>query len=176
VAIRGAFNQGVDVAGKDRLMIINRTSLIQPLPLPYRDRLQRIPGITSVTFASWFGGVYQDEKNFFAQFRDRLRHLPYRLSGVKIPDAQWQAFLADRAGCVAGAALAKRFGWKIGDRIPQGHRVSRVWEFNLEAIYEGRTGQDDLTQFWFQRKYFEEKGPPYLKGLVGWYVLRIATP
>jgi putative ABC transport system permease protein len=177
VAIRGAFNQGVDVAGKDRLMIINRTSLIQPLPLPYRDRLQRIPGITSVTFASWFGGVYQDEKNFFAQFAIDSDTYRTVYPEFKIPDAQWQAFLADRAGCVAGAALAKRFGWKIGDRIPiKGTAFPGVWEFNLEAIYEGRTGQDDLTQFWFQRKYFEEKGPPYLKGLVGWYVLRIADP
>jgi putative ABC transport system permease protein len=177
VAIRGAFNQGVDVAGNDRLMIINRTSLIQPLPLPYRDRIQRIPGITSVTYASWFGGVYQDEKNFFAQFAIDSDTYRTVYPEFKIPEAQWQAFLADRAGCVAGASLAKRFGWKVGDRIPiKGTAFPGVWEFNLEAIYEGRTAQDDLTQFWFQRKYFEEKGPPFLKGLVGWYVLRISDP
>ncbi len=177
VAIRGAFNQGIDVAGNDRLMIINRTSLIQPLPLPYRDRILRIPGITSVTYASWFGGVYQDERNFFAQFAidpDTYRTV---YPEFKIPDAQWQAFLDDRAGCVVGASLAKRFGWKIGDRIPiKGTAFPGTWEFNLQAIYEGRTAQDDLTQFWFQRKYFEEKGPPFLKGLVGWYVLRIRDP
>lgn len=177
VAIRGAFNQGIDVAGNDRLMIINRTSLIQPLPLPYRERIQRIPGITHVTFASWFGGVYQDERNFFAQFAidpDTYRTV---YPEFKIPDAQWQAFLDDRAGCVVGASLAKRFGWKIGDRIPiKGTAFPGTWEFNLQAIYEGRTAQDDLTQFWFQRKYFEEKGPPFLKGLVGWYVLRIGNP
>jgi putative ABC transport system permease protein len=177
VAIRGAFNQGVDVAGNDRLMIINRTSLIQPLPLPYRDRIQKIPGITDVTFASWFGGVYQDEKNFFAQFAIDSDTYRTVYPEFKIPDDQWQAFLADRAGCVAGAALAKRFGWKIGDRIPiKGTAFPGTWEFNLQAIYEGRTAQDDLTQFWFQRKYFEEKGPPFLKGLVGWYVLRINNP
>jgi putative ABC transport system permease protein len=177
VAIRGAFNQGIDVAGNDRLMIINRTSLIQPLPLPYRDRIQKIPGITNVTYASWFGGVYQDEKNFFAQFAIDSDTYRTVYPEFKIPDAQWAAFLADRAGCVAGASLAKRFGWKVGDRIPiKGTAFPGVWEFNLQAIYEGRTAQDDLTQFWFQRKYFEEKGPPFLKGLVGWYVLRISDP
>jgi putative ABC transport system permease protein len=177
VAIRGAFNQGVDVAGNDRLMIINRTSLIQPLPLPYRDRIQRIPGITDVTFASWFGGVYQDERNFFAQFAIEPETYRTVYPEFRIPEDQWQAFLADRAGCVAGAALAERFGWKIGDRIPiKGTAFPGTWEFNLQAIYEGRTAQDDLTQFWFQRKYFEEKGPPFLKGLVGWYVLRISNP
>jgi putative ABC transport system permease protein len=177
VAIRGAFNQGVDVAGNDRLMIINRTSLIQPLPLPYRDRILRIPGITTVTYASWFGGVYQDERNFFAQFAIDPETYRTVYPEFKIPEERWQAFLEDRAGCVAGASLAKRFGWKIGDRIPiKGTIFPGAWEFNLKAIYEGRNAQDDLTQFWFQRKYFEEKGPPFLKGLVGWYILRIGNP
>jgi putative ABC transport system permease protein len=177
VAIRGAFNQGVDVAGKDRLMVINRTSLIQPLPLPYRDRIARIPGITSVTYASWFGGVYQDERNFFAQFAIEPETYRTVYPEFQIPEAQWRAFLADRTGCVVGASLAERFGWKLGDRIPlKGTAFPGNWEFNLDAIYKGRTGQDDLTQFWFQRKYFEENGPPFLKGIVGWYVLRIRDP
>src|SRR5438046_10142025 len=66
--LHGAFSQGVDVAGADRLVVLNRVSIIQPLPLAYRDRLARIPGVTQVTFANWFGGVYQDERNFFPQF------------------------------------------------------------------------------------------------------------
>ena len=177
VAIRGAFNQGIDVAGKDRLMIINRTSLIQPLPLPYRDRILRIPGVTAVTFASWFGGVYQDEKNFFPQFAVDSETYRNVYPEFAIPADQWAAFLEDRMGCVAGASLVQRFGWKIGDRIPiRSPFFGGVWEFNLRAIYKGQRAQDDLTQFWFQRKYFEEKGPPYMKGLVGWYVLRISNP
>jgi putative ABC transport system permease protein len=177
VAIRLAFNQGVEVAGKDRLMVINRTSLIQPLPWTYRDRILRIPGVSAVTFASWFGGVYQDEKNFFAQFAvdtDTYRDV---YPEFVVPPEQWSAFLEDRMGCVAGAALAKRFGWKLGDRIPiNSSPFGGLWEFNLRAIYTGKRPQDDLTQFWFQRKYFEEKGPAYMKPLVGWYVLRIANP
>jgi putative ABC transport system permease protein len=177
IAIRGAFNQGVDVAGKDRLMIINRTSLIQPLPLPYRDRILRLPGVKDVTFASWFGGVYQDEKNFFPQFAIDAENYRTVYPEFKLAPDQWQAFLDDRAGCVAGKSLAARFGWKVGDRIPITSSVfGGLWEFNLRAIYEGTRQQDDLTQFWFQRKYFEEKGPPYMKGLVGWYVLRIDDP
>jgi putative ABC transport system permease protein len=177
VAIRGAFNQGVDVAGKDRLMIINRTSLIQPLPLPYKDRILRVPGVAAVTFASWFGGVYKDERNFFPQFAVDTETYREVYPEFQVPPDQWAAFLEDRMGCVAGAALAKRFDWKIGDRIPITSSVfGGLWEFNLRAIYTGSRPQDDLTQFWFQRKYFEEKGPPYMKGLVGWYTLRIANP
>ena len=66
--VRGAFNQGVDIAGADRLIVINKVSLIMPLPFSYRDRILRIPGVKDVTHDSWFGGVYQEEKNFFPQF------------------------------------------------------------------------------------------------------------
>src|SRR3989442_2301213 len=66
--VRGAFQQGVDVAGADRLVVVNRVSIIQPLPLAYRDRLLRVPRVTHATFARWFGGVYPDERNFFPQF------------------------------------------------------------------------------------------------------------
>jgi putative ABC transport system permease protein len=72
--VNGAFSQGIDVAGADRLVVVNRVSIIQPLPLAYRDRLLRTPGVTQVTFANWFGGVYQDEKNFFAQFAIDREH------------------------------------------------------------------------------------------------------
>ena len=63
--IRGAFAGGVDIAGADRLVVINRTSIIQPLPLAYADKIRRIPGVKELTYANWFGGVYQDERNFF---------------------------------------------------------------------------------------------------------------
>ena len=67
-AIRIGFRGGVDAAGADRLDVINRVSLILPLPFSYRDRLLRVPGVSGVTYANWFGGVYQDERNFFPQF------------------------------------------------------------------------------------------------------------
>ncbi len=67
-AIRGGFRQGIDVAGADRLVVIGRTGVIQPLPITYLARIQRLPGVKEVTFATWFGGIYQDPKNFFSQF------------------------------------------------------------------------------------------------------------
>jgi putative ABC transport system permease protein len=176
VAIRAAFSQGVEIAGADRLMITNRTSIIQPLPFAYRDRIARLPGVTEVTYANWFGGVYKDEKNFFPQFS--VDHETYRQMYPEfvIPDEQWQAFLADRTGCVAGEATARRFGWKVGDRIPiNGTIFPGSWEFNLRAIYKGSRKQDDTTQFWFRHDYLEEKAPPWAKGLVGWYTIRIAN-
>ena len=146
--VDGAFRQGVDVAGADRLVVVNRVSIIQPLPLSYRDRLARIAGVTHVTFANWFGGVYQDERNFFPQFA--IDHTTYRQMFPEfiVPDDQWQAFVADREGVIVGEALTERFNWKVGDRVPiRGTIFPGTWEFNIRGIYRGRRVQDDTTQF-----------------------------
>src|SRR5262245_34450774 len=174
--VDGAFQQGVDVAGIDRLVVLNRVSIIQPLPLAYRDRLARIPGVTQVTFANWFGGVYQDERNFFPQFAIDRESYRQVFPEFVVPDDQWQAFLADKEGAVVGDALAERFKWKIGDRIPiKGTIFAGNWEFNIRGIYQGRRVQDDTTQFWFRWDYLDER-KAFTKGMVGWYTVRIANP
>jgi putative ABC transport system permease protein len=174
--VRGAFHQGIDVAGTDRLVTINKVSLIQPLPFAYRDRLLRIPGVAQATFATWFGGVYQDERNFFPQFAVDMEHYRELFPEFRIPDAQWKAFLADREGCVVGVGLAERFGWKLEDRIPiQGTIFPGTWEFNVRAIYRGGRTQDDTTQFWFRWDYLDERRS-FGKGFVGWYTVRVTNP
>jgi len=178
-AVRAGFNQGIDVAGADRIVVIGRTGLIQPLPMPYQERIRRLPGVKDVTHATWFGGVYQDPKNFFAQFvidPDEWRGM---YPEFKVPDDQWRDFLADRQGVVIGAKLAQRFGWKLGGRIPlkpPGYLGGGSWDFNVRAIYRGTRRQDDETQMWIQHKYFYEKAPKYWQGIVGWYVVRVGDP
>src|SRR5437867_3871163 len=174
--VDGAFQQGVDVAGVDRLVVLNRVSIIQPLPLAYRDRLARIPGVTQVTFASWFGGVYQDERNFFPQFAIDRESYRQMFPEFVVPDDQWQAFLTDKEGAIVGEALAERFKWKIGDRIPvKGTIFPGNWELNIRGIYRGQRVQDDTTQLWFRWEYLDERRPGS-KGLVGWYTVRTGNP
>lgn len=175
--VRGAFNQGVDVAGADRLVVINKVSIIQPLPIAYKDRLLRIPGITEVTHANWFGGVYQDERNFFSQMAVDDATFRSVYPEYVIPEDQWQAYLGDREGAIVGSDLAKRFKWKLGDRIPiKGTIFQGTWDFNIRGIYQGKRVQDDTTQFWFHYKYLEERENPYWKGLIGWYTVKVANP
>jgi putative ABC transport system permease protein len=178
-AIRYGFRQGIDVAGADRLVVIGRTSIIQPLPLPYLDRLKRVPGVTDAAHVTWFGGVYQDPKNFFAQFvivpEDWRRLYPE----FAVEPEQWKAFLADRRGCVIGAKLAARFGWKIGDKLPlkvPGYLGGGSWDFTVRGIYRGTRPSDDETQFWLRRDYFVESAPKFWQGIVGWYIVRVANP
>jgi putative ABC transport system permease protein len=177
--VKGAFGRGADIAGADRLVIINRISIIQPLPLSYRDQILRIPGVKSVTHNNWFGGVYQDEKNFFPQFVIDPENQRQVMSELIVPDDQWQKFVADRQGAIVGARTAQRFGWKVGDRIPiknVSYGTSGTWEFNLDGIYHSEHAGGDETQFWFQWDYFEERVPERFKGNTGWYVLRLNNP
>jgi putative ABC transport system permease protein len=176
--VRDAFNRGADVAGADRLVVINRTSIINLIPLSYRDKMLRIPGVKVITHNNWFGGIYQDEKNFFPQFVIDPETQRQVIPELIVPDEQWNNFLKDRQGAIAGASTAERFHWKIGDRIPIKTTLygGGSWEFNLDGIYHGKRPQDDETQFWFQWDYFQEKIPDRIKGQVGWYVLRVENP
>jgi putative ABC transport system permease protein len=177
-AIRFGFRQGIDIAGADRLVVIGRTSIIQPLPITYLDRIKRIPGVRDVAHSTWFGGIYQDPKNFFAQFaivpEDWLRMYPEFV----VSEAHLKAFLADRQGAIIGEKLAARFGWKVGDRVPLQAPIfgGGTWEFNIRGIYHGTRDSDDESQFWLRHDYLYEKGPEFWKGIVGWYVVRVADP
>ena len=97
----------------------------------------------------------------------------------RLPPEQMAAWLADRQGAIVGADLAKRFGWKIGDRIPiQGTiwqpKQGQVWDFNIVGIYDGESGVDK-TQLFFRYDYLDENRRQGT-GLVGWYVVKIADP
>ncbi len=180
-AVRSAFDIGVQIAGVDRLVLTHKVSIILPLPLSYLDRIEQVPGVTDVAHASWFGGIYQDPKNFFAQIAvDPERYLRLYPEFL-LPEEQKKAWLADRTGAICGKYLADRYKWKIGDRIPLTASVwqkkdgSNSWEFTLDGIYTGAAPSTDVTQFLFHYKYLDE-ARVRRNGMVGWYIVRIAHP
>ena len=175
--IHGAFNQGIDVAGVDRLMVINKVSIIQPLPISYRDQILRIPGVKSVTFDVWFGGIYQDPKNFFPSFAIDVDNQRQVYPEQVVSDDQWNAFVADREGAIVGSKTAKRFHWKIGDRVPLTAPIYGVgaWEFNIRGIYDSPRDGVDLSQFWLHYKYLDERRQ-IEKGNIGWYTVKLDSP
>ena len=175
--VRDAFTNVGDTSA-NRLVTINRVSIIQTIPLSYRDKILRIPGVQNVTHDNWFGGVYQEEKNFFPQFVIDPATQRQVFPELVVSDDQWNAFLKDRQGAIVGASTAKRFGWKIGDRIPIKTTIygGGAWEFNLDGIYHGQRPHDDETQFWFQWDYFEERVPQAFKGQIGWYTVKLGSP
>ena len=181
MTIRTAFSLGVQLAGQDRLVLIHKVSLIMPLPVAYQGRLAAVPGVTAVTHNTWFGGIYQDPSNFFAQIAMEPEAYLAMYPEIHLPEDQKKAWLADRQGAVAGVDIARRFGWKIGDRIPIQGTFARpksgagdTWEFNLVGIYDGKAGVDK-TQFFFRYDYLNENRAVG-EGLTGWYIVKIKDP
>jgi putative ABC transport system permease protein len=177
--VKSAFSRGTELAGADRLMVINRVGLIQTLPLAYDDKIRAISGVKVVTHNNWFGGVYQDEKNWFPQFAVDIENHRQVMTEFKVPDDQWNIFIKDQQGAVVGANLAKRFRWKIGDRIPLKNALygtTKTWEFNLDGIYHNDKPGGDESQFWLQWKYFDENVPDTVKSTAGWYVIKLDSP
>ena len=180
MTVRMAFTLGVEVAGQDRLVLIHKVSLIMPLPVTYKARLEAEPGVEVATHQSWFGGIYQDPANFFAQIAVEPEPFMSIYPEYELPADQMQAWLDDRQGAVVGRDLADRFGWQVGDRIPlqatiwQPRGGGQTWEFNIRGIYDGADGVDK-TQFFFQYDYLDENRAQG-EGAVGWYTVRIADP
>ncbi len=182
MAIRAAFAMGVDLAGVDRLMILNKISIIMPLPSSYTDRVRAIDGVTGVTHANWFGGYYQETKNSFANMavdgESWLRMYPEFV----LPDDQKKAWLADRSGAIVGVTTAKRFNWKVGDRVPLQATIFRrpdglAWEFNIDGIYDSPVKGTDKTNLFFHYAYLNEMARNVGFGdQIGWYVIRVADP
>lgn len=180
-ALKTGFEGGVELAGADRLITIHKVSIIQPLPEAYEADIEAVEGVLEAAHAVWFGGVYQDPKNFFAQMAVEPEEWLAMHPELVLTEAEREAWIADRIGAVAGEALAERFGWEVGDRIPiqgtiwQRKDGSRTWEFNLRGIYEGAEEGTDDTGFFFQHEFLDE-ARAFGEGLVGWYVVKIADP
>jgi putative ABC transport system permease protein len=180
-AIGQALDQGVSVAGVDRLVVRHRVSIINQLPESYKDRIARLAGVAEVSHATWFGGIYQEPKNFFAQMPVEPAAWLSLYPEFLLSEAARKAWLEKRTGAIVGRKTADRFGWKVGDRIPIQATIwvkqdgSRLWEFDLVGIYEGAKKGTDTTQFFFRYDYFQESRA-YMKGQVGWYVVRVKNP
>jgi len=176
--VKSAFNRGIEVAGADRLIVVDRVGLMQLMPISYADKIRAIPGVKYVTHDHWFGGVYQDEKNFFPQFVIDVDNHRQVYPEFIVPDEQWNNFAKDRQGAIAGKRLAERFHWKVGDRIPIKTTLygAGAWEFNLDGIYHTDKQGGDESQFWLQWKYFDERAPSVIKSTAGWYILKLESP
>jgi putative ABC transport system permease protein len=177
-AIGRALDQGVSMVGADRLMVRHRVSITQPLPETYQRRLLGIPGGAQATHASWFGGIYQEPRNFFAQMAVNPEEWLELYPEFLLDPEQRETWFRTRTGAVVGRRTAERFGWQVGDRIPLQATVwvrkdgSRLWEFELVGIYDGAEEGTDTTNFLFHYDFLSE-ARAFGDGLVGWYIVRV---
>jgi len=180
-AIKRAFNQGIDVAGLDRLIVRHKVSIIQFLPESYKGRMEKIRGVSSAVFATWFGGIYQRPSNFFAQLPVVPEEFLDMFPEYLLSPEEKRSWLETRSGAIAGRILADRFDWKVGDRIPIQATIwtkkdgGNSWEFDLVGIYEGTEKGTDTSQFFFRHDFFHETRA-WGSGNVGWYYVRVDEP
>ena len=182
-AVRTAFDSGSQsIAGVDRLVTSSRYSIIQPLPESLKSRIAAVPGVRDVGHANWFGGIYQDPKNFVFSYAVSPNYLDL-YPEIHLPANQRKAFDTTRTGAVIGATLANKYGWKVGDKIPLQSTIfpqkngDKTWTFDIVGIYtvdrDAANGLDQL--FMLHWKYFDESNA-FGSGTVGWYVDRLTDP
>jgi putative ABC transport system permease protein len=152
------------------------------LPLSYRNKIANVEGVEEICQWQWFGGIYQDPSNFFAQFGTDADTLITSFPEIEIIDGSYAAFEENRIGCVIGADLASKFGWKIGDHIPLLGQIferndGSAWDFEIEAIYRSTKPTIDQATMYFHFDYLREtleagecRGP---EG-AGVYVVKVA--
>jgi len=174
-----AWYAGAAAASNARLVTRNAISLVFPLPLSYENRIRGVDGVTMVARSNWFGGIYRDPKNFFAQFAVSDNYLDLYPEFV-VPAQQRQDYERDRKGCLVGRQLADLYGFKVGDVIPiKGTIYPGTWDFVVRGIMEGRDEGTITRQMVFHWEYLNEtvrKRSPRQADQVGVYVIGVSNP
>ena len=181
-SVRVAFNSGGSIEGANRLVTTSRLSITQTLPVRLLEQIRGVPGVQNATYAMWFGGIYQDPKNFFANFSVAPNFFDV-YTNYELPPAQIKAFQDTRGGAVVGETLANEFGWKIGDTIPLQATIfprqgSNDWPLELVGIFRSKdrtAASGEERQLMMNWKYFDESND-YIKGQVSWYTVALDNP
>ncbi|MBT2143530.1 MULTISPECIES: FtsX-like permease family protein [unclassified Rhodanobacter] len=182
--VRTSFaDAGKSAAGAERLQTGSKLSFIQPLPSALQAKIAGVPGVKDVAYANWFGGAYQDAHNQIFTFAVSPNYIDM-YPEIAITPAERKTFDATRTGVLVGDVLAKKYHWKVGDKIPLMSNIfpnrdgSKTWTFDIAGIMHakdpshGEFLQGGILMHW---KYFDESNP-YNQGEVGWYVSRVADP
>ena len=172
--VLAAWYSSSEASAADRVVTRNAVSITSPLPLSYRDRIAQVPGVTKVTFSNWFGGIYKDRKNFFAQF---AIDAPSALDvfTIRFLEGSKQDFLADRNSAIVGKQLASKYGFKIGDTLPlQGDIYPGEWRFRVAGIVDAPDDDSVGRTMYFHWQRLNEGMPAGRKDLVGVYTVTVA--
>ena len=157
------FTRGSEKSNPLRLVTRHAVSLGFTLPMAQQQRIATVPGVKAVIPFSWFGGIYKDEKNFFANFAVDAARLRDVMTEVDMSDAEWQSFINDRQGAIVGKKLVQLYGFTNGQRVTLRSPIyDRSVEFIVRGVY---TGGDEKTLF-FHHEYVNELVPAWAKDQV----------
>jgi putative ABC transport system permease protein len=180
-ALKQALVGGVSMAGANRLMVQHKVSLLNLLPVAYKDRMQRIKGVALATHQTWFGGTIKDSKDVFFQTPVVPNELLDMFPELVLPNDQKEVWFKTRTGAIIGRALANQMKWTVGMHVPITSPIwpkadgNQTWEFDIVGIYDAKDKKTDTTSMFFHYDYFDE-GRGRGKGQVGWYSIRVQDP
>jgi putative ABC transport system permease protein len=173
----GAWYIGIEQSSNDRLITRNATSIVQTLPISYGAKIEKVPGVSVVSYGNWFSGIYKEPKNFFAKFAVDAPTFFQLYPEFLLKDEEKAAFLAEKTGCIVGEKLAKQYGFKVGDTMPiMGDIYPGDWKFKVSAIFTGKEKVTDTSSMYFHWKYLEETVEPAQRGHAGFYYVGIKNP
>jgi putative ABC transport system permease protein len=178
-AVRVSFAEaGQSANGAERLQTGARLSFIQPLPQSLGSQIAAIDGVKDVAYANWFGGAYQDPHNQVFTFAVSPNYLDV-YPEVEVSQEERKTFADTLNGVLVGEILAKKYGWKIGDKIPLQSQIfpnkegSKNWNFDVVGVMKSKDSKAFQSQMILLHwKNFDET-TPYNRGQVGWYVSRV---
>jgi putative ABC transport system permease protein len=179
-----AWNAGAEAAAKDRIVTRHKVTFVMTLPRRYVEELKGDPALGShlkaVTFANWFGGKDPaHDKEFFATLAGDDASFFDVYDEMAVPPDQMTAWKEDRKGVIVGDVLAKKLGWKVGDKVTLESPIypePSTWEFNIRGIYEAKSKSVDRSTFVFHWSYLNEAVPAARKDEIGWIVSRTDNP
>ena len=180
-AFQKAFDSGVDLAADDRLIVLNKINFTQSLPVSYANRVRAVKDVDALTHLNWFGGYYQEPRDQFAMFAVDAENFMDVYDELVLDDAERAAWIANGQGMIAGRAIAERFGWQKGDRIPINSNIfsqrdgSTTWDFDIVGIYDGADPQTDTNGVYFHYRYFMET-QSFGGDWIGFMALRTSDP
>jgi len=157
-----AFHAGESAAAADRLVTVNRINFTMPLPVNYAGRLRQVDGVKDVTFQSWFGGYFQDQRQPLLMFAVDPQNYLAVYPSIRMAPEQRRAWIANRAAIAVGATTAAKYHWKAGDRVPISSNIyvrkdgARAWEFDIAAVFSDPddTARENIVLM--NHDYFDE--------------------
>jgi len=172
---RGFYMDKGSEQSAQRLVVRNKVSLVFSIPVFYREKIRAIPGVVNVVNAQWFGGKYKDDKsqNFFAQFGTDPTEFNKVFPDFKMPQDQIEAWQKDRAGAIVDEELAKKYNWKVGDKIIiQGQTFPVDLDLTIRGIFKAPQNTQTL---YFNKTYLDE-AYTVMKGNEGVFYVMVDSP
>jgi putative ABC transport system permease protein len=151
-----------------RVITRNRISLANVMPMAYREKISRVPGVREVTVSQWFGGVYKEPKKLFGRMGTEPERFATIFPEYKLTPEERKAWISDRTGCIIGKDTANKFNLKIGDRmVLQGDIFPVNMEFVVRGIFDNPLDNESM---YFNIQYLFESVSTRRKDFAGIFV------